>query len=597
MSRRLFRLLFLAAALTPLAIAPPTTGAATCESLSSLQLLETTILSATSIPAGSFDPPGGTPPSAVPAFCRVVARVAPAINFELWMPATTWNGKFQGVGNGGLAGSIGYGALVEGLNRGYAIAGTDTGHMSGAGNAWLLDIGLVTDYSHRGLHEMTVKSKALIEAFYGRRPAYSYYTGCSTGGKQGLFEALRYPDDYDGVIAGEHANWWSRIMDEEVWIGLATFKPENRIPTVKLNLLTSAVLAACDGLDGIMDNVLNDPRGCDFKPELLLCTGADLPACLTAGQVEAARKIYQGPRNPRTGEQLFPGLTFGSEPLWTGLINRDRAGGSADAWFQFAVYGNPSPAWDWTTFDFDRSLADTQRLAPISDSTDPDLTPFKSRGGKLIVYEGFSDQTASSRNPIQYYNRVTGVMGRNNTLDFYRLFMVPGMRHCSGGPGTDNFDMLTALEQWVEQGIAPERVSAAHRTGGIVDRTRPLCPYPQIAKYTGSGSTDDEANFACMDPTQALIAQTDAALPPSLARPLTKELARAVDAHQDGDDLKGRSASLRYGAARYWVQAYVDRLQKAVKAKRVSAELARPLFASARAVLEDFDSLLKPLSP
>jgi feruloyl esterase len=576
-------------------IAPPPAGAATCESLAGLALPDTTIVSVTSIPAGLFDPPGGTPPTMVPAFCRVVARVAPAINFELWMPATTWNGKFQGVGNGGLAGSIGYGALVEGLNRGYATAGTDTGHASGTGNTWLLDLGLVTDYSHRGLHEMTVKSKALVEGYYGQRPAYSYYTGCSTGGKQGLFEAQRYPGDYDGIIAGEHANWWSRIMDEEVWIGLATVKPENRIPTVKLNLLTNAVLAACDGLDGIVDNVLNDPRGCDFKPESLLCAGADLPTCLTAGQVEAAQKIYQGPRNPRTGEQLFPGLTFGSEPLWTGLINRNSAGGSADAWFRFAVYRDPN--WDWTTFDFDTNLADTQRLAPISDSTDPDLSPFKSRGGKLLVYEGFSDQTASSRNPIQYYNRVTGAMGRNDTLDFYRLFMVPGMRHCSGGPGTDNFDMLTALERWVEQGIAPDRVSAAHLTGGVVDRTRPLCPYPQIAKYTGSGSTDDETSFVCMDPTQALIAQTDAALPASLARPLTKELAQAMTAHQGGDGLRGRPASLRYGAARYWVQAYVDRLQKAVKAKRVSSEAARPLFASARAILEDFDSLLKPLSP
>ena len=213
------------------------------------------------------------------------------------------------------------------------------------------------------------------------------------------------------------------------------------------------------------------------------------------------------------------------------------------------------------------------------------------------MYEGFSDQTASSRNPIHYYNRVTGVMGRDQQSDFYRLFMVPGMRHCSGGPGTDNFDMLTALERWVEEGVAPERVPAAHLTAGVVDRTRPLCSYPQIAKYTGSGSTDDEANFVCVDPTEALITQTHAALPATLARPLAKELTQSVTAQKSGDGQKGRLASRHYGKARYWVQAYVDRLQKAVKARRVASEEARPLFASARAILEDLDSLLKPLSP
>jgi feruloyl esterase len=509
--------------LTLAAGAIPAAAQQTCANLTRLALPGVTITLAASVPAGSFVLPGSRAGAAgvnVPAFCRVAGFVTPEVKFELWMPEG-WNRKFLAVGNGGLAGSISYAAMVSPLGSRYATASTDTGHPADNDGHWAQGhMERVIDFAHRGVHVMTQASKAILQAHYGAAPAHSYFSGCSQGGQEALTEAQRYPSDYDGIIAGDPANYWTHLyMGAHLWIALATMKdPASYIPASKVPVIGEAVNQACDALDGIKDGVLNDPRRCHFDPGTLLCKNGDGPNCLTAPQVEAAKKIYQGARNA-DGEQIFPGIMPGGEAGtggWASWITGSDAGRGSHMtlgfpFFRYVAFENPD--WDFRTFRFDRiqgldSDADfvDDKLASIFNNINPDLRSFQTNGGKLIQYHGWSDPDISPLNSINYFQSVVQFMNGNGhglaeTRNFYRLFMVPGMQHCNGGPGPNIFDTVQALDQWVEHGTAPDQIVASHLTNGAVDRSRPLCPYPQEAQWKGTGSTDRAENFVCALPT------------------------------------------------------------------------------------------------
>jgi feruloyl esterase len=505
-----------------------------CESLAQLALPDTKITLAQSVAAGAFTPPPapnaapGMPANYqdVPAFCRVTAEVSPTadsvIKLEVWLPADGWNGKYQGQGNGGFAGMIDYRGLGAAIKRGYATAGTDTGHV-GFDAAWALGHPeKVIDFGYRGLHEMTLKAKAIIEAFYGDNPQRSYFASCSDGGREALMEAQRFPQDYDGILAGAPANFWTHLLVDAIWVTEATTLDQaSYIPAGKLNAIGAAVVAACDAQDGVPDGLLNDPRQCNFDPATLLCKAAESDRCLTAPQVVALKKIYAGPRDS-AGHQLFPGYLPGAEEGpggWSLWITGPAPGRSLKAFFGTQYFTNmvyEQAGWDYKTFNIDQApqLADN-RTGRALNATDPNLNPFRDRGGKLILYHGWGDAAIPAPNTINYYKSVVATMGRANSDSFMRLFMVPGMQHCSGGPGPSSFgqgadyppfdsehNIYTALERWVEQGVAPSKITATKYVNDVdpakgVKMTRPLCPYPQVAKYKGSGDTNDASNFVC----------------------------------------------------------------------------------------------------
>jgi feruloyl esterase len=488
-----------------------------CEGLTSLKLPNATVTSATSInpppdltiplppgPAG----PGSTLDVAVP-LCRVVALSTPTsdsqINFELWLPpVATWNGKFEAVGNGGFIGQIGYGALATALKRGYATASTDTGHASGNDESWALSHPeKLIDWSYRAVHEMTVDSKLIVQAFYGKPAKLAYWNGCSTGGKQGLTEAQRYPDDYDGIIAGAPANYITHLQAWSIynsWVALKDgVDAPSYIPPAKYPVLHKAALAACDAKDGVTDGMIEDPSRCPFDPKTIECVGADGPDCLTAPQVKTAQLIYAGAKFA-DGKQIFPGYEPGSELAWGGMAAGPAPVSIGDGFFKYMVFGDPN--WDFRTLDIDRDTRTAdKKLGSVVNAIDPNLKAFQKHGGKIIMYHGWADPAIAPGNSINYYATVTAAMGGpQKTQEFVRLFMVPAMGHCQGGPGPNTFDSLAALEQWRENGVAPEKIVASHLTKGVVDATRPLCPVPQAAIYKGTGDPNDAANFACGNP-------------------------------------------------------------------------------------------------
>lgn len=487
-----------------------------CASLASVALPGTTITLAQEIAGPSFAPPGSAAMGDLPAFCRVTAVTRPAVKFELWLPLESWNGKFQGVGNGANAGSISYAAMAGALKRGYATASTDTGHATSNGRDGSWAVGhpeLVIDFGYRALHVTTDNAKKIAQAFYRQSPSHSYFNSCSTGGRQALMEAQRFPEDYDGIIAGDPAaNWTHFQTGGHLWIVLALNKdPESYIPASKLPLLEGAVNAACDGIDGIVDGVLDDPRKCKFDPQVLVCKAGQQPdSCLTAKQAKAVKDIWSGVRNS-TGKEIYPAYMPGAEAAggWSAYMTGTgpRTGNhweQSDNVLKYMVFENPQ--WDFRTFDYDKDVpfADA-KLGKILDAFSPDLTRFRQRGGKLISYHGWNDASISPLNSINYFESVVSFLqgkqsrrqAEERVQEFFRLFMVPGMLHCGGGPGPNSFDMLSALESWVEKQQAPEQVIASHSTRGVQDRTRPLCVYPKVAVYSGRGSTNDAANFAC----------------------------------------------------------------------------------------------------
>jgi feruloyl esterase len=479
-----------------------------CESLKSFSLANATITAAEPVPAGPFQaqsPGSGGPPSpavTLPAYCRIAAVLTPSadshIEMELWMPAADWNGKFEAVGNGGFMGTISYSAMAGALREGYATAGSDTGHKGGSGSFALGHPEKTIDFAYRAVHEMTVKSKALIAAYYGRQARLAYWNGCSTGGRQGLKAAQRFPEDFDAILAGAPANYETHLHAWSVAIAMNVIKDDkNILPASAYPLINRAVLAACDAQDGVKDGLLNDPRKCHFDPSTLLCSGNGAVNCLTADQVEAVKKIY-APLKTRGGELVFPSLEPGSELAWGMLLGGNAPSSLAQDTFMYLTYGDPK--WDWHTFDVDRDTAAADKKDDGAiDAIDPDLSKFKARGGKLLMYHGWNDPGIAPENSINYYSSVLKKMGAKQD-DWFRLFMAPGMQHCGGGPGPNQANWMGALERWRENGTAPAMVIANHVTGGTVDMSRPLCPYPQLAVYKGSGSTNDAANFSCKAP-------------------------------------------------------------------------------------------------
>jgi feruloyl esterase len=481
--------------------------AATCESLAGKTLADTKIASAVdTAPFSNTDPMFG-PFKVEKSFCRVSGTIAPAIKFEIWLPEPgAWNGKLQGVGNGGVAGSIAQGSLAAALGRGYAAVSSNLGHDGGPID-FDFAIGhpeLVSDWGHRATHMMTVVAKAAIEAYYGKPPAKSYFTGCSGGGRQGLMEAQRYPADYDGIVAGDPTADFTRLtLGGRLWEAIATLKdPSHYIPASKVPVIAAATVAACDALDGIKDGVIDDPRQCKFDPATIQCKAGDRPDCLTEGQVAALKAIYAG-ATYADGKQIFPGYMPGGElgPAGWATYVSGLAPGKAS---QFLYGGNfarfmvmERPDYDPLTFDYDRDMPKAiAKLSKTIDATDPDLAAFKAHGGRLIQYHGWSDPGVSPLSSVNYYTAV-GEHLRGDPSGFYRLFMVPGMQHCVGGPGPDHFDALAALEQWVEHDKAPDRIVTAHIEGGVPTRTRPLCPYPQVAHWDGKDSIDNAESFSC----------------------------------------------------------------------------------------------------
>jgi feruloyl esterase len=505
----------MAGAVAAMAVLSPSSAfAASCESLAKLALKGTAITKVEVVAPGTFQPPDGPPRgrnpfTALGEFCRVVATLTPTsdsdIKVEVWLPASAgrspganvWNGKFQAVGNGGWAGVISYAEMADALRGGYATASTDTGHVGGRGTFALGHPEKLVDFAWRSEHEMTVVAKKVVEAFYDSGPKLSYWNGCSTGGRQGLKLAQMFPEDYDGVIAGAPANRTAISL----WVADAVLRdPARYIPAAKYPVIHQAAVAACDAGDGLKDGLIDDPRQCRFDPAVLLCKEGDGPSCLTGPQVAAARQIYSNAVNPRTRKELFSSFVPGSELGW----GAQAAGPDVQAMtydqYRYVVFKDPN--WDWKTFDFDKDVVKgDQPENLIMNATNPDMQAFFSRGGKLIMYHGWSDPLVPPVNTIKYYDQVVAHMGgAAKASEHVRLFMAPGMGHCAGGEGPDRFDKVKALEDWVERGQAPARFEASHSVNGRVDRTRPLCPYPQVARYSGTGSIDDAANFSCKKP-------------------------------------------------------------------------------------------------
>ncbi|WP_315833315.1 tannase/feruloyl esterase family alpha/beta hydrolase [Bradyrhizobium prioriisuperbiae] len=564
-------LAFLAVGSTPAAATP-------CTNLQSLALEHATITSATDNTTGVFVVPGSNPPQTItglPAFCRVTATLTPmsdsSIKIEVWLPATTWNGRFLGTGGGGFQGVISYSALASGIQGGFASTNSDLGTgVSGCsplycgsngnmGNPLAIQFGdqaapstglfghpeRIKDFGYRAIHLMTVHGKKIVDAFYRRNAGKAYFAGCSTGGQNALMEAQRFPDDYDGILAGAAAfnRTHLHMAGLSVWQNTHA-SPGRLIQPGQMSLINKAVLAQCAGRDGGVgtDPFLTDPRDCRFDPKVLQCTGGNVPpACLTADQVTTMRNYYRGTIDPVTGELVNPGSPRGNETdnvLALGLAFQEKLPEPAfDGLFYWVFgpsFGYPASATNFANFDFHRDIRTVDnQLAAVLNATSTDLGRFREQGGKLIMYHGWADPLIPAQSSINYFNalverhghgfgsqeaslqqnddgrgvqQVGFTFGGNSALrrtqNYARLFMMPGMYHCSGGPGPNVFDALTPLVTWVETGVAPETILATkfvNDTPPAVQMTRPLCVFPKIAKYKGSGSTAVAANFSCVD--------------------------------------------------------------------------------------------------
>ena len=445
----------------------------------------------------------GIPPfSALPAFCRVAATLKPSassdIRMELWLPIAGWNGLFRGTSPNGLGGVINYNAMGVGLTDGFAVASTDTGHQGGD-TAWMRVPDKVTDFAGRAMHETTVAGKALTNAYYGAAPKFSFMIECGGGSAAALHEVQKYPGDYNGVVVGGHAAHLTRQMFGQVWQWQATHPNGAAVmPEAKLQVLHDAVLAKCDLLDGVKDGLLENPLSCSFDPKEIECRSGDAANCLTTAQVDAAQKVYAGPSNPRTNERIWPGLYRGSELDWGFFTNAAGPVGIATSTLRDMVLKDPS--WDYRTspIDFDRhvALADQSDIARVN-ASNADISAFVKQGGKLILSGGWNNALVPAGAVLEYYERVRKTLGPAQAQRAVRLYMVPGMIECNGGPGTDTFDLLGVMRGWVERNQTPNDVPASRVERGKVVRTRPLCPYPQVATYRGQGSTDEARNFSC----------------------------------------------------------------------------------------------------
>ncbi len=498
---------------------PATSAPGDCASLAaSIHLEGAHLLASTPVAAGRFTPPGATAALDVPAFCRVRGTATPrldsAIAFEVWVPTIGWNGRLEVVGNGGYAGAIGYGDMAAALARGYAVAGGDSGHTGPDGDLSFV-IGhpeRMADWGHRSVHAVLLAARPVLRAATGTDAAHAYYFGCSTGGGQGLAEAQRYPTDFDGMVLGAPGNNRTRLNAYFLWMYAANHpNGVEVIPATKLPVIAQAAIDGCDRQTGEKDGVF-DPALCRFDPEMLLCPGGDAPACLTAPQVAALRAIYAGLFDPRTGARIFAGGNPSSEAGWAGYIDGPEPA-RTDFW-RYWVLGNPT--WRWQDFDSDRDVLYADRLVgPVVNNTDPDLGAFRAHGGRIIEYQGESDPIAPVGDTLAYYEAVRSRQGSQAAMDgFFRLFLAPGMAHCHGGPGPNAFgnqgatataldtghDLMAALDHWVGDGAAPAAIVASNVRDGAITRSRPLCAFPQVARYAGQGDRLLATNWRCDPP-------------------------------------------------------------------------------------------------
>ena len=483
-------------------LVPNAAPARSCESLLSVSLTNTTIDSAAVDETDRASP-----------VCRVTATVThpPAgdkVRIFLAFPMKNWNGRFQGVGGGGFSGGNPAGVRAPAA-QGFAAGSTDTGHEGGSGSFALdangrLNWQLIRDNAYLGIHEMTVTGKALAQTFYGSTPARAYFNGCSTGGRQGLMEAQRYPDDYDGVMAGAPAINWTRLHPEQLWGSLVMLEAKNFLPMCKFNAAAAAATAACDELDGVKDGVIEDPARCTYDPRALVGTSAGSCGPFAEADADVIRKIWDGPKR-QDGTFLWYGLSRGADFGGLSGTQGDPPQGRPNPitleWFRFFLTQNPQ--WDWKTVSrgayeqlWDQSV---EQFGAVIATDNPDLSAFRDRGGRIVMWHGQSDQLIYPGGSIDYYNRVAKQMGgAAKAGEFFRFFLAPGVAHCGGGPGPAPTGQLAALIDWVENGKAPETLPAIRRdASGAVVRSRPLCQYPLVARYKGKGSTDEAASFEC----------------------------------------------------------------------------------------------------
>jgi feruloyl esterase len=510
--------------LTMIAVGPMPAAATPCTNLKFLQLQQSTITSAKDITL-----------TGLPAFCRVTATLKPTsdstINIEVWLPEKSWNGRFLGIGGGGFQGPITnreYSELATGITIGFAAAISDLGTGSSGctslfcGSAIPPSTGLfghperIKDFGYRAIHLMTVRGKEIVHAFYQQNAQKAYFAGCSTGGQNALMEAQRFPADYNGILAGDAAfnRTHLHMAGIALWQGTHVTLGRLILPG-QLTLINNAVLAQCVGQDGGVktDRFLTDPRDCQFDPKVLQCTGFKLPpACLSAEQVKTMTNYYAGVIDPVTGEVIHPGSERGNEtdnrsvlglafqellpePIYDGLFY----------WVFGSSFGKLSSAINYKNFDFHKDVGKVDALlAEPLNAVSTDLSDFRRRGNKLIMYHGWADPVIPSQASINYFNalvRHDSHGGDGITQNYARLFMVPGMYHCLGGPGPNVFDAITPLVNWVEKGVAPETIIATKYVNDAppaVQMTRPLCVFPKVAIYKGSGDANVAANFTCV---------------------------------------------------------------------------------------------------
>jgi len=486
---------------------PSAPTAEACRTLSGTKVESGTVVSAERVAQGEAIAGGETAGAKVATnLCRVRLRLQPTpgsdIKVEVWLPET-WNRKLYGIGGTGFDGGLSLGGaavLNRAVGQGYAAVATDAGHTPAPTvQTWVhQQPEKVVDFGHRGNHLAAVVAKQVIAAYYGGPAERAYFLACSNGGRDGLMEVTRYPEDYDGVVAGAPARRYLEILTLLIWYHQAVHGPGGA-PKLesKLGLVNDAVLNKCDALDGVKDGVLENPLRCNFDPAELQCRDGDGPGCLTDAEVGALRKIYGGPRLSN-GEQIYSGPAVGSEIApagWTGWVTSSQTAVFGQEFYRWLVYDDP--AWKVENFDIDRDYrAARQRIAPIINVESPDISAFARRGGKLIVYQGWYDPAITPADTIAYYEEMRRRLG-SAADDHVRLFMVPGMGHCASGPGATQFDMQPALEKWVEQGEAPDRIIAVKPDSGNPPFSRPLCPWPKTAHYNGSGSTQEANNFTC----------------------------------------------------------------------------------------------------
>jgi hypothetical protein len=499
-----------------LALASPA-YAKDCAELAGTAVTDGQIVSAEMVPAGGFQMPAGMGAApgvaaanfkTLPAFCRAKITLTPTpdsdIKVEVWLPATAWNGKFVGIGNGIWAGSISYFQLGDPLSRGYAVAATDTGHV---GNGLTADFAVghpekLVDFGHRAVHGMTVAAKQAVQAFYGDKPKISLWNSCSTGGRQGLMEAYRYPQDYDAISAMAPANPMTNLMTQSVWTGYQAVRaPGAGVSVPKLMALHRAFVAACDERDGLKDGLVAGGRAsCKFDPVTIQCKEGDAATCLTPDQVTTMRAIYDGVRD-KNGKQVFPGFPPGSEMQMAMLISGPEPFPVANSYMRQLVFADTA-GWTFRSFDYG---ADSERARiygeAILDVPADGLDSFFARGGKLLLSHGWNDGLIPANNTVAFYGRLSTDLPAAQSKAQLRLFMVPGMDHCGGGEGTSTIDTLAVIDAWASGGKAPERIVAT-RPGNVPPAnlpplSRPLCPFPLVARYAGKGSQDAAENFAC----------------------------------------------------------------------------------------------------